>query len=237
MLALMAGRNARQCMSIVDNGEWPNCSWAPFQFCGPQISSSASSKIRTIGFVGFGRIARATLKRLIPFGVTNCIYAKNPKKPADPTRDAITEKEFIDSLHSIKRVSLDELARESDVLFVLTPGGADTRHLINEEFLRKMKKTSVLVNTSRGSVVDSDALAKALAKEWIWGAGLDVVEGEPQVTKDHPLVKEPKCVILPHVGSATSETRLDMATLAAKNLLAALRGQAMPVALDLDCFK
>lgn len=97
-----------------------------------------------------------------------------------------------DSLHSIRRVNLDEVARESDVLFVLTPGGTDTRHLINEAFLKKMKKTSVLVNTSRGSVVDSDALAKALAEEWIWGAGLDVVEGEPQITKDHPLVKEPK---------------------------------------------
>jgi len=87
---------------------------------------------------------------------------------------------------------LDELAKESDVLFVLTPGGTETRHLINEEFLRKMKKTSVLVNTSRGSVVDSDALAKALREGWIWGTGIDVVEGEPQIAQDHPLVKEPK---------------------------------------------
>jgi glyoxylate/hydroxypyruvate reductase len=96
------------------------------------------------------------------------------------------------SLHSIKRVGLDELAKESDVLFLLTPGGKETRHLINETFLRKMKKTSVLVNTSRGSVVDSDALAKALREGWIWGAGVDVVEGEPQITRDHPLVNEPK---------------------------------------------
>lgn len=87
---------------------------------------------------------------------------------------------------------MDLLAKESDVLFVLTPGGTETRHLINEEFLRKMKKTSVLVNTSRGSVIDSDALAKALREGWIWGAGIDVVEGEPQITQDHPLVKEPK---------------------------------------------
>ena len=144
--------------------------------------------------MGFGRIARATLKRLIAFGVTNCIYATNPNKPADPARDAmeLSTHALQDSLHSIRRVNLDEVARESDVLFVLTPGGTDTRHLINEAFLKKMKKTSVLVNTSRGSVVDSDALAKALAEEWIWGAGLDVVEGEPQITKDHPLVKEPK---------------------------------------------
>jgi len=237
MLALMAGRNARQCMSVVENGDWPNYSWAPFLFCGPQLSSSAYSKKRTVGFVGFGRIARAILTRLIGFGVTDCIYATNPNKPADPARDAIAEKEFIGSLHSIKRVGLDELAKESDVLFLLTPGGTETRHLISEKFLRKMKKTSVLVNTSRGSVVDSDALAKALREGWIWGAGVDVIEGEPQITRDHPLVNEPKCVILPHIGSATSETRLDMATLAAKNLLAALRGQPMPVALDVNQFR
>jgi glyoxylate/hydroxypyruvate reductase len=97
-------------------------------------------------------------------------------------------------LDSLRRVDIDELARESDVLFVLTPGGTATRHLVNETFLKKMKKTSVLVNTSRGSVVDSDALAKALREGWIWGAGLDVVEGEPQVTADHPLVKEPRSV-------------------------------------------
>jgi glyoxylate/hydroxypyruvate reductase len=89
-------------------------------------------------------------------------------------------------------VDLDELARESDVLFVLAPGGPTTRHLVDETFLKKMKKTSILVNTSRGSLVNSDALAKALREGWIWGAGLDVVEGEPQVTADHVLVKEPR---------------------------------------------
>lgn len=80
------------------------------------------------------------------------------------------------------------------MLFVLAPGGQATRHLVNESFLKKMKKMSVLVNTSRGSVVDSDALAKALREGWIWGAGVDVVEGEPKVPADHPLVKEPRSV-------------------------------------------
>lgn len=78
------------------------------------------------------------------------------------------------------------------MLFVLAPGGESTRHLVNEEFLGKMKKSSVLVNASRGTLVDSDALAKALREGWIWGAGLDVVEGEPHVGIDHPLVKEPR---------------------------------------------
>ena len=91
-------------------------------------------------------------------------------------------------------MDVDRLARESDVLFVLAPGGAATRHVINEDFLRKMKKTSILVNPSRGTLVDSDALAKALREDWIWGAGVDVVEGEPNVRADHPLVKEPRYV-------------------------------------------
>ena len=89
-------------------------------------------------------------------------------------------------------VDLTTLAKESDVLFVLAPGGAETKHIVNEELLREMKRTSVLVNTSRGSLVDSDALAKALREGWIWGAGLDVIEGEPDVPSDHPLVKEPR---------------------------------------------
>lgn len=92
----------------------------------------------------------------------------------------------------MKRATLDELAEASDVVFVLAPGGEKTRHLVNAEFLRKMKKTAILVNTSRGTLVDSDALAKALSDGEIWGAGLDVVEGEPEVTSDHPLVKEPR---------------------------------------------
>jgi glyoxylate/hydroxypyruvate reductase len=109
-----------------------------------------------------------------------------------PERDAALQAQH--KLDSLRRVDMNQLARESDVLFVLTPGGEATRHLVNEAFLRKMKKTSVLVNASRGSVVDSDALAKALREGWIWGAGLDVVEGEPQVPADHPLVKEPRLV-------------------------------------------
>ncbi|KAF8624961.1 hypothetical protein AX15_005603 [Amanita polypyramis BW_CC] len=237
MLALMAGRNARQTMSVIDNSKWPNYSWSPFLFCGPQLSPSAYSKKRTVGFLGFGRIARATLSRLIAFGITDCIYTTNPTSLPDLARDAAIEKEFVGSLDSIKRVTLDALARNSDLLFVVTPGGSDTWHLINEGFLRKMKKTSVLVNTSRGTVVDSDALARALREEWIWGAGVDVVEGEPQVTEDHPLVKEPRCVIVPHIGSATLETRVDMAMLAVRNTIVGIHGDRMPAALDLNRFK
>lgn len=77
-------------------------------------------------------------------------------------------------------------------MIVLAPGGEKTKHLINEKFLRGMKKTAILVNAARGTLVDTDALVKALKEGWIWGAGLDVIEGEPNITADHPLVKEPR---------------------------------------------
>ena len=89
---------------------------------------------------------------------------------------------------------MDELARESDVLFVLAPGGDKRYHIINTDFLRKMTKHAVLANVARGTLVDSDALAEALQEEWILDAGLDVVEGEPRVDTRHPLVKEPRSV-------------------------------------------
>jgi len=228
----MAGRRAREAMTFVDEGKWPNYSWAPYAFCGAQLSASKSSPKRVAGFVGFGRIAQATLSRLTPFGFSECVYASNPSSRPDAERDTSLAQSL--RLKSLKRVSLNEVALQSDVVFVLTPGGPETTNLVNEEFLKTMKKTAVLVNTARGTVVDSDALAKALREGWIWGAGLDVVAGEPKISTDHPLIKESKCVMLPHIGSATLQTRLDMAALAVKNALAAISCQDMPCAVDMS---
>lgn len=232
MLALMAGRNAGAGISVVKEGKWPNFNFAPFVFTGPQLSTSILSPTRTAGFLGFGRIAQATLKRLISFGLTHCIYTSNPSSPRNTALEESLLAQHSLSLRSVRRVELDQLARESDVLFVLAPGGEDTRHVVNVDFLRKMKKSAVLVNAARGTLVDSDALAQALREEWIWGAGLDVVEGEPHIGADHPLVQEPRCVIVPHIGSATFETRLGMVNLAARNALAGIDEGAMPAELD-----
>jgi glyoxylate/hydroxypyruvate reductase len=120
------------------------------------------------------------------------LYSSNPSSSPNHARDAALAKQY--NLRAVSKVDIDELSRESDVLFVLAPGGSDTHHIVNEALLKKMKKTSILVNASRGTLVDSDALAKALREGWIWAAGLDVVEGEPNVTIDHPLVKEPRSV-------------------------------------------
>jgi glyoxylate/hydroxypyruvate reductase len=172
--------------------QWPNFNFAPFFFTGPQLSTTSFIPTRTVGFLGFGRIAQATLTRLISFGITHCVYSSNPSAPPDADLEASLTSRH--GLQSVRRVELDELARESDVLFVLAPGGDKTHHIINRDFLRKMKKHAVLVNAARGTLVDSDALAEALREEWIWGAGLDVVEGEPHVNASHPLVKESRSV-------------------------------------------
>lgn len=205
MLALMAGRNARSTIALVNAGEvssyfppfylllirlsqWPGYSWSPFLFCGRQLSAPNPSVQRTAGFVGFGRIAKATLARLVPFGFTSCLYTGRAGSTHDVAADTQLAKTL--GLKSVERVELATIAENSDIVFVLAPGGASTYHIVNEDFLRKMKPTSILVNASRGSLVDSDALAKVLAEGRIWGAGLDVVEGEPNITQEHPLVKE-----------------------------------------------
>ncbi|KAK7056053.1 Glyoxylate reductase [Favolaschia claudopus] len=247
MLALVASRRAGQSYTFVKDNQasLPFTSFhsinlfldsglhstgPPFAFCGPQISTTSFSPTRTVGFLGFGRIAHAVLKRLSAFGVTHCIYTPRPGSPDQSARDDNLRSSL--NLVSVAPVDLQTLARKSDVLFVLAPGGETTRHLINEPFLRLMRPTSVLVNNGRGSIVDSTAFAKALKEGWIWGAGLDVVDEEPQVGPEHPLVKEPKCVVLPHIGSAALETREEMARLTARNVLAGVLGERLPVGLD-----
>ncbi|KAJ7199821.1 hypothetical protein GGX14DRAFT_661215 [Mycena pura] len=225
MLALMASRRTGQTSSF-----WPSFHWTPFALCGPQLSATLFSPTRTAGFLGFGRIAHAVLKRLAAFGITHCIYTPRPGALPQTVRDAQLAGAL--GLASVAPVALPELARGSDVLFVLAPGGAATRHLVDAAFLRQMRPTSVLVNNGRGSVVDSRALAQALAEGRLWGAGLDVVDEEPDVGADHPLVREPRCVVLPHLGSAALETREEMAKLTARNVLAGVLGERLPMALD-----
>lgn len=128
---------------------------------------------------------------MVAFGVTDVVFAARRSDNLGADFTHITNR-YGQQLKSVRKVSINEVAQLSDVVFVLTPGGLSTHHLVNEHFLRQMKPQAVLVNTSRGTVVDSEALAKALQENWIWGAGLDVVEGEPNITMAHPLVKEPR---------------------------------------------
>lgn len=118
--------------------------------------------------------------------------------------------------------SYEQLAAESDVLITCCSLTNETKGIIGADFLKLMKPTAYVVNTARGPVVDSDALADAIEQGKLAGAGLDVVTGEPNITPDHRLVKNEKVVLLPHIGSATYETRTEMAVQSVQNLFAGL---------------
>jgi glyoxylate/hydroxypyruvate reductase len=219
MLILMAQRRGGEAMAKVINGEWPQMPWHPLLMTGPQIRGA------TVGFLGFGRIAQASLQRLLPFGIKRAIYVTS--KPGQPAKE--------DHLGLIKDASIpitpaksaDQLASKSDIVIVgcaLTPS---TKHMVGADFFKKMKKLAVVVNIARGPVIDTDALVKALDEGQIFGAGLDVIENEPNIQADHPILKQPRCVLVPHIGSATIETREQMATESVRNLLAGLNGEEM----------
>ncbi|CCA69461.1 related to glycerate dehydrogenase [Serendipita indica DSM 11827] len=232
LLALMATRNAGEGLSIVKDGKWPQLPFGPFVLCGPQIGSGVDGKKPyTVGFIGFGRIAKATLKRLSPYGISRCIYANTSSARGPHPTYASTEgdqslaKEL--GVGEIYAASLEYVAQESDLVIVLAPGGKETYHVVDARFLGKMKSMAVLVNTSRGTLVDTDALVDALKEHKIWAAGLDVVEGEPNIPAGHPLLRLPRAVVLPHIGSATVDTREAMARLAVENLINGLLGRPM----------
>jgi glyoxylate reductase len=152
---------------------------------------------KQLGIVGRGRIGRAVAARAAAFGMT-AKFAKHD-------------------------LSLDELLVTSDVITLHVPGGADTRHLIDRKALARMKRSALLVNTSRGSVIDEDALTWALKERLIAGAALDVYEHEPSIAQG--LLAFENVVLAPHLGSATRETRTAMAQLAVENVLAVLDGR------------
>jgi glyoxylate reductase len=157
----------------------------------------------TVGIVGFGRIGRAVGRRLEGFGC--------------------------EILHTSRSggVPLEELLDRSDFVSVHPPLTPETRGLIGDEALRRMKPTAYLVNTARGPIVDSDALGRALRSGRIAGAALDVTDPEP-LPGGHPLLDAPNLLVLPHLGSATRATRARMADMAVDNLLAGLAGERMP---------
>jgi len=219
MLVLMAQRRAGESMARVQAGDWPQMPWHPLLMTGPDIRGS------TVGFLGFGRIAQATLKRLIPFGIKDVLYLTS--KPGQPARE--------DHFGLVKEAPLpmqpakdiDHLASLSDVIIVGCALSPSTKHIVNSSFLTKMKKTAVIVNIARGPVIDTNALVEALKTEQIFGAGLDVIENEPNIAADHPILKEKRCILVPHIGSATVRTREQMAEESVRNLLAGLKGEAM----------
>jgi glyoxylate/hydroxypyruvate reductase len=179
----------------------------------------------TVGVLGFGKIGQLTLKRLLGFGISKVLYSTSQiGKPLSPSKDYFSLTSLCSTLNvSLNSAeSLDHLAQESDFLIVCCALTDETRGIVNEEFLGKMKSAAYLINTARGPIVDSDALVKAVREGKLAGAGVDVVAGEPNIGSDHPLVQEQKIVVLPHIGSATVETRSEMSSQAARNCLAGI---------------
>ena len=182
--------------------------WTPFMFTGQDVHGG------TLGIVGMGRIGLAVARRARGFAM-HVLYH-------DARRNPGAEQE----LGAVYVGSLDELLARSDFVSLHVPLLAETRHLMDAERLRKMKRTAILINTSRGPVVDEAALVEALNARKLAGAGLDVYEREPAV---HPgLLTMPNVVLAPHIASATVRTRSEMSAMAARNMATAVRGGRPP---------
>ncbi len=181
-----------------------------FRGWGPMLLLGHDLKGKTLGIVGAGRIGTAVAERSVGWKMRVLYYSRRPN-------------EFLEKELGARKVPLEELLAEADFVSLHVPLTPETHHLINGAALRKMKPTAILINTARGAVVDEPALVQALKEKRLAGAGLDVYENEPQV---HPeLLKLDNVVLLPHIGSATVETRDEMARIAARNLLAVLEGR------------
>jgi glyoxylate reductase len=202
MLLLAAARRLGESERILRAGRWEW--WGPKLFMGPDVWG------KKLGIIGLGRIGQAVARRAKGFDMDIIYHNRSRKEEAEQELGA-------------RYLELDELLETADFVSIHTPLTDETQHLIGPTELGKMKPEAVLVNTSRGPVVDEAALADALATGRIFAAGLDVYEEEPKV---HPKLLELENVVLaPHIGSGSIETRNKMAALAAENLAAVLRGE------------
>jgi len=205
-LTLMSVRRLNEGVDKVRNGEWGT--WSPSWMCSPLDLSSS-----TLAIVGLGRIGLAYATRMKAFGC-NILYTGSKPKPHIPPEFARYEE------------SLEEMLQESDIVSIHCELNKDTKHLFSSKQFNVMKQHAILINTSRGGVVDQEALVKALREKRIGGAGLDVTTPEPLPTS-HPLLSFPNVCVLPHLGSATIPTRTKMAKMAVENLLCGISSKPL----------
>lgn len=205
-LILGVGRRIAEADKFVRTGKWAG--WGPLQFLGADIHGA------TLGIIGLGRIGKAVAKRARGFGMDIKYW----------NRTLLSEEE---ELHAgLQYLPLEELLQVSDFVSINIAYNSKTIHLIGEKELQLMKDTAILVNTSRGPIVDEKALVQALKAGQIGGAGLDVYEKEPQIEPE--LLEMDNVVVLPHLGSATIATRTKMAMIAIDNLMAVIHGEQAP---------
>jgi glyoxylate reductase len=198
-LILAITRRLSEAERVLRAGRWPG--WSFDFMLGTELRG------KQLGLIGFGRIARAVAARAPVFGMRVAVATRS--EPADRA--------------GAEPMALDRLLNTSDVVSLHVPLTADTRHLIDKRALARMKRSSYLINTSRGPVIDEEALAWALKERLISGAALDVFEHEPRVHPD--LLPLENVLLIPHLGSGTTETRTAMADLAVDNVIAVLSGK------------
>ena len=201
-LLLSIARNIPRASLDAREGRWKT--WAPSGWLGMELKDS------TLGIIGMGKIGKAVARRAMGFGMK--ILFSDPE-----TRSEINS----------TQVPLVELLKNSDIISLHTPLTDDTRGMINQSTISMMKPTAILINTARGPLIDTHAIVDALVNHKIASAALDVTDPEP-LPPTHPLYGLPNCLIVPHIGSATQQTRRKMAELACKNLLAGLEGERLP---------
>ena len=198
-LILATARRLVEGVDLVRSGTWSG--WHPEQLLGRELRG------RTLGLYGAGRIGQAVGRRAPPFGLRILYHARTPKPEFERETGA-------------RRVDASRLLGESDILSLHVPSSPETKSMINGETLARMKQGAILINTSRGDLIREEALADALEQGYLGGAGLDVYTHEPAI---HPrLLAAPRTVLLPHIGSATVETRRKMAAIAVANVQAVL---------------
>ncbi len=210
-LILSITRNIPRASIDAREGHWKT--WSPAGWLGLELNNS------TLGIIGMGKIGKAVARRALGFGM-KILYT-----------DPQAAREI-----NVAQISLEELLRCSDIVSLHTPLTADTRGMINPATLSLMKSGAYLINAARGPLVDTDALTIALRDHKIAAAALDVTDPEP-LPPSHPLYQLPNCLIVPHIGSATEQTRRKMAELACENLLAGLRGDRLPHCVNPEVYE
>ncbi len=201
-LILATARRLVEGIDLVRSGKWTG--WHPEQLLGMELRG------RVLGLLGAGRIGQAVGRRAPAFGL-RVMYTARTRKP-----------EF-EQLIGAQRVDLKQLLAESDIVSLHVPSTPETKGIINSEALALMKRSAILINTSRGDLIREGPLAGALEEGLLGGAGLDVYANEPAIPAD--LLAAPRTVLLPHIGSATEETRRKMAAIAVSNVQAVLSGK------------
>lgn len=208
-LLMASARRLVEGVQYVHDGKWKT--WHPMTLLGREVTGA------TVGIVGLGRIGRAFARRAAGFDMKILAYGRHL---TDTDAAAV----------GAERVDLDDLLKRSDFVSLHCPLSTETRHLINAATLARMKPSAILINTTRGGVIDQKALYDALVAGVIAGAALDVTDPEP-LPADDPLLALPNVIIVPHIGSATVVTRSKIAHMAIDNLIAGVNGRPLPYPL------